>query len=284
MSLVRVYKSYSKINIALKVTGVLPGGFHSLEMVNMPLSLSDDITISISPEGCKTIVLCDALGDLPMEKNICYKAVELLRSKYRFNESVTVSIDKHIPFEAGLGGGSSNAATTLLALNEMLSLGIDYDVLCALGLQLGSDVPYFIRPLVAKLEGKGEIITPFKAKNHYYCLLVKPSFGLSTKAVYSICDEFERERIDIKGVIESLETGNDDRLATCIGNDLQKAACSLGSQIQDIINLMRHSGLPLSNMTGSGSTVFALSMRKNELERVSKALPAECSWYICETL
>lgn len=284
MPISKVYKSPAKINILLKVTGILPGGFHSLEMINFPLSLYDDISIFIDGNESHTTVVCDALPDLPMEKNICYKAIELLRSRYGFDANIMVTITKNIPSEAGLGGGSSNAATTLVACRELLGLDIDDEELSNIGLQLGSDVPYFFNPVVAKLTGKGEVISPLKAKNKYYCLLIKPSFGLSTKAIYSICDSFGRLNIDMDKAVRALEYGDDAMLAENIGNDLQAAACSLRPEINELVTLLRTNGINLSNMTGSGSVVFGLSKDKESLIQITNKLNPELSTYICEVL
>ena len=284
MATQREFKSPAKINLLLKVMGVLPGGFHSLEMINMPLSLCDTITIIVDGHDSRTTVKCDALPDLPMEKNICYKAVEILRERYHFTDDVTVIIDKNIPSEAGLGGGSSNAATTLMACKEMLNLTISDDELSVIGLQLGSDVPYFFNPTTAKLEGKGEIITPIKAANEYYCLLIKPPFGLSTKAIYSICDNFTRLPIDMEKAIDAIKYGDDRTLAENIGNDLQAAACSLEPEIQALVNQLRKCGISLSNMTGSGSVVFGLSKDKSLLESILKNVSQQYKTYICKTI
>lgn len=277
-NLIKTKKAYAKINVALQICGTLPDGYHSLKMLNLPLSLCDDVEISVSGNNSITHVVCDEMPDLPEDKNLCYKVVECLRSVYHFDSDVTVRIVKRIPSQAGLGGGSSDAATTASALVEMLGLDISNDELISLMMRFGSDIPYFFLNRPAILSGKGELIETIPiSQKQLYCLLIKPEEGLSTKDIYSCCDDFKREKIDIDALANSLFDGDLESASRYFGNDLYPAALSKLPILRTIIEDLRRKELCLSGMTGSGSTLFALSYDEGELKRY-KSLIDEKYW------
>ena len=263
-----VIKSVAKINLALQINGIREDGYHLLRMVNLPLELHDVIDIDMSPRYSVTHVTCDEMRLLGLRSNLCTRAVDLLRERFHFKDHFMIHIHKEIPFAAGLGGGSSNAAVVLVALNKMLKLGLSVEELCDIALPLGSDIPFFMRGGAALCEGIGEKTTPIHPKKQYFCLLVKPSEGLSTKDVYQHCDEYDRLPIRVDDVVKGLETGNDDLIASSFGNDLYPASCALLPVVKNIVDTLRADGLPLSAMSGSGSCCFALSdsLRKVKAE------------------
>ncbi len=253
-------KSYAKINLSLRVVGRRENGYHDLEMVNLPIELHDILEISILPDGSPdTFVTCDDIRLNSMRANLCTKAIAALRAKYRFKENFRIHIHKEIPFAAGLGGGSSNAAATMMALNKLLKLGATESELAEIGLSLGADVPYFIYTKPAKVTGIGEIIEPIKVKKTYYCLIVKPEKGLSTDDVYKKCDSFQRYEINTDKIIEGLRLGDDLLIEQNMGNDLMPPASSLLPDVGEIYSQLRKAGFGIACMSGSGSSLFALS-------------------------
>ena len=253
-------KSHAKINLSLKITGKRENGYHDLEMINLPLELHDTIEISLLPPGSPdTFITCDDIRLNSMRANLCQKAIEAMRAKYRFKENFMIHIHKEIPFAAGLGGGSSNAAATMLAVRKMLKLKATDEELEEIGLKLGADIPYFFLSKPAKVTGIGETIEPIKVKKKYFCLIVKPEKGLSTDSVYAICDRFQRYNIDTDKIIEGLAEGNDLLIEHHIGNDLMAPAESLLPEISEIYAILRKSGFGIACMSGSGSSVFALT-------------------------
>ena len=144
--------------------------------------------------------------------------------------------------------------------------------LCRLTLPLGSDIPFFIMGTPALAEGIGDKLTPIKPKKSYFCLLVKPNQGLSTKDVYTIADNFPRQTIDIEKVIRGLEEGNEDMIIEGMGNDLYLPACSLCPEVETIVKTLREDGFALSGMSGSGSCCFALSMDVHRLKAEQKKM------------
>ena len=251
-------KSYAKINVSLRVLGKREDGYHNLEMVNLPIELHDVVSVE-KIAGGDTYIICDDLRLMGLKTNLCQKAVEAMRNHYHFKENFMIHIHKEIPFAAGLGGGSSNAACVMMAINSLLKLKASIDDLVKLGRPLGADIPFFFYLKPAKVTGIGEIVEPIKCDHPYYCLLVKPEKGLSTKDVFVACDEFEAKRIDTEGVIKGLENGDDGFVSRSIGNDLMPAAVKLLPEVGEIYASLMDDGFTICQMSGSGSTVYALS-------------------------
>ena len=187
-------KSYAKINLSLDVIGKRVDGYHLLKMIMQSIDLCDDIKIEKSLEGIK--ISCDKEYVPTDSKNLVYKAAQLFFDTFEINSNgVNIDIVKNIPVAAGLAGGSSNAAAVLKAMRNMYMPDITDEKLMKLGLQIGADVPYFICGGTALCEGIGEIITPLKPFNNHIVVLVKPSFGVSTKDVY---EKLEINKTNIK--------------------------------------------------------------------------------------
>lgn len=258
-------KAFAKINLALKITGILPGGFHSLEMVNLPLDLFDLIDIDVYGHDSLTEVFCPAMPDLKPQSNLCFKAVDCLREKYGFNDNVKISITKNIPSQAGLGGGSSDAASVIAYLNDALKLEMTLSEMDNLAVRIGSDMPYFFRNTCCYLSGFGEKITPVKNNCDFFCLLIKPHEGLSTKEVYAESDYFDKQEIDINALVDALSGGDIDVISSVRGNDLEPAAIKMLPVIGEILRNLKSINGCVSGMSGSGSTVFALCNDVNVL-------------------
>lgn len=253
-------KSYAKINLSLRVVGRRDNGYHDLEMINLPIDLHDILEISVLPMGIPdTFVTCDDIRLNSMRANLCTKAIAAMREKYHFKQNFRIHIHKEIPFAAGLGGGSSNAAATMKAINSILKLGATDEELAEIGLRLGADVPFFIYTKPSKVTGIGEKIEPIKVKKTYHCLIVKPTKGLSTDDVYRVCDNFQRYNIDTEKILEGLRTGNELLIEQNMGNDLMAPASSLCPEVGEIYSQLRKEGFGIACMSGSGSSLFALS-------------------------
>lgn len=264
-----ILKPCAKINVCLKVTGVREDGYHLLRMVNLPIDLHDVIEIE-KINAVDTYIATDGLGWGAVQESICHKALDLLRKTYGFQENFNIKIHKEIPFAAGLGGGSSDAAFVMLAVKKILKLQISDEELNSLALKIGADVPYFLNPKPALLEGIGEKITYLDVKNKYYCLIVKPARGCSTQEIYQKCNDFQGTRIDVENVLKALKEGDDDLLQKSMGNDLQLPAESLLPEIGEIYSQFVKMGFRICGMTGSGSAMFALSTKEKEIKEAAK--------------
>jgi 4-diphosphocytidyl-2C-methyl-D-erythritol kinase len=253
-----VVKSYAKINVSLRVLSKREDGYHNLEMVNLPLELHDVIEIE-RMHGPDTYVTCDDIALSSAHHNLCAKAVEAMRTEFGFQDNFNISIHKEIPFAAGLGGGSSNAAAVMSALVTLLHLKATSEQLNKVALSIGADVPFFMTNKPALVTGIGEKIEVIPSKKSYNCLIVKPAKGLSTTDVFAIADKFERTAIDTPNVVKALANGDDALLAQSIGNDLYLPAQSLLPEVGKVVDSLRGDGLSLVCMSGSGSSVYALS-------------------------
>ena len=263
-------RSYAKINLCLNITGKRKDGYHELDMIMVPISLHDSLVVDLLKKSPDNFVTVDDFSIGTFNYNLATFSIDKLRSIYHFDEKFRILIHKVIPIQAGLGGGSSNAACSLKAVNEILNLGASDEELMEIGKTLGCDIPFFVKCKPARCKGLGEILEPIEIKNNYYVLLVKPEAGCSTREVYLAADSMDLKVCNVDNVIKALKEGDDDLLAASIGNALQAPAISLVPQIQTIIDELHDCGLKIVQQTGSGSAVFALSTDKKLLKKVLK--------------
>lgn len=262
-----IVKANAKINLALNVVGKREDGYHDLDMVMVPIGLYDTIEISLLSEEYETDLFLDDYSIPTDQRNTVLQAVMKLRERYSFTQEFAIDIHKEIPTEAGLGGGSSDAAAVLKAIVKMLHLPVQEQELLEIAKEIGADVPYFIKNEAAHVEGIGEKITSIKIKNAYSVLLVKPFLGCSTKEIFKRHAMKKNQSANIPLLIDGLETGNFEKIVQGSGNDLTSAASSLLGDIGRIIDKLHDFGLSCVNMSGSGSTIYALSEDRGVLEK-----------------
>ena len=265
-------RSFAKINISLNITKKREDGFHEIDSVMLPISLHDSLVVSKLKNATDNYVTVDDFSIGSFSYNLATFSIEKLHSVYHFDDKFRVLIHKVIPIQAGLGGGSSNAACTMKAVNSMLKLGATDEELIELSKPLGCDIPFFIKCKPARVQGVGEILNPINVKNNYYVLIVKPEAGCSTKEVYSLSDTLELKTCNLDNVVKALEEGDDELLEASMYNALQEPAIKMVPQIQTIIDELKGKGLRMVQVTGSGSAVFALSTDKKLLVKVLKEL------------
>ena len=265
-------RSFGKINICLNIRKKREDGFHEIDSVMLPISLHDSLVVSKLVNANDNYVTVDDFSIGTFTYNLATFAIEKLQGEYHFNDKFRILIHKVIPIQAGLGGGSSNAAFTMKAVNTMLKLGATDEKLIELATPLGCDIPFFIKCMPARVQGIGEILSPITVKNNYYVLIVKPEAGCSTREVYGLSDSMDLKTCDIDAVIKALEDGDDELLAQSISNALQEPAIKLVPAIQCIIDELHSFGLDIVQVTGSGSAVFAMSTNKSLLVKVLKKL------------
>ncbi len=280
----RSVKSYAKINISLNVVKKREDGYHELDSLMIPIDLHDSLIFSILKSSDDNFVTVDDYSEGLGHYNLASSAIDALSEKYGFNEKFRVYIHKVIPMQAGLGGGSSNAAFTLKTVNNILKLGATEEELMKIAAPLGADIPFFIPCTPSRCKGIGEKLEPITIKNNYYVLLVKPSAGCSTKEVFALADSKPYNHVDIDNVVKALETGDDDLLAASIGNSLEEAAMKVVPEIASIKQALLDKGLKIVLMSGSGSTVFALSTDYSALKKVAKEFEDKYFVEICKVL
>ena len=259
-----------KINIGLDVLRKRPDGYHDLSTVMIPVKGLYDI-VEVEPiEGSKTEFV--SLGikiDCPDEDNICVKAHRLMQERYGIG-SVRITLDKRVPFGAGLGGGSADGTMVILAINEIFSLGLDEQELIDIAAQLGSDTAFFVRNSPQLCEGRGELMTPIEIPElcGKWIVLVKPNEGVSTREAYA-------------GVVPAMpEVALSDRLKTPISewqqsvkNDFEKSVFAAHPIIEEIKQQLIDSGALYASMSGSGSTVFGIFASKEQAQKLASHTP-----------
>lgn len=267
-------KAYAKINLFLDVLSKRDDGYHNLDMVMLPVELHDLIQIDSSPSLKDNFITTDHV-DLQVTKyNLITVTLKEMDKRYNLKKRYIITVHKEIPISAGLGGGSSNAAAVIKAIEHYEKLKLSNEEEINLGASLGADVPYCLANKPAHVEGIGEKVTPIKMKKKYDVIIIKPSEGLSTKKVFTVSDEMELEHGDVNQVIKALETGDDALLEKSLFNGLEKASISLVPEIQKVKDTLKAMGFKLVLMSGSGSSVFALTtdhkfafLKYHELER-----------------
>lgn len=175
----------AKINLSLRVLGKRPDGFHEIESLMTPLSLADAIDIERGDASGGLAFTCDDPRLPADEGNLAFRAAKLFCERAGFAPDVRIALSKKVPHGAGLGGGSSDAATVLLGLNKLFNAGLSREHLCALAAELGSDVPFFIWESAAVCRGRGERVSPVSFSEKRPLVLLKPPFGVPTPWAYS---------------------------------------------------------------------------------------------------
>ncbi len=264
-------KAYAKINLTLDVTGVLENGYHSIASVMQTISLYDEISVEKNQVG-EIRLFSDGgkfADGMPLdEKNTCHKAARVFLEHVGITDGVDIHIKKNIPSQAGLGGGSSDAATVLRLLNRLFETNLSYDELRELGIKVGADVPFLVTGGCALCEGMGEILTPIEKNLSGYLLLIKPDFGISTPEAYRLFDEKKLPYgQSAKKVAERLSNGSTINPIT--SNDLEDAIGSTEIMILEI-RLIMHKAKAVM-MTGSGSCVYGRYKTKKAAEEAAKA-------------
>ena len=248
-----VVKSPAKINIGLNIISKREDGFHNLETIFYPLNLFDEIKFTRSDKFSFNS------NDENLNKestNLIIRAKELLENEFGIPILADIFLNKNIPIGAGLGGGSSNAASTLITLIKLFDLKIEKSHLSNLALKLGSDVPYFLNPVPCYAESRGEILVPIKLKLDKYLLVVNPGIHVATKWAFGLIKP-KMPAYSLKSLISKSEMEIEEvmRLAS---NDFEKIVFGHFPEIKEIKGRMLHLGAKHSMMTGTGSTVWAL--------------------------
>lgn len=271
-------KAHAKINLCLNVVGRRNDGYHELEMIMVPIRLHDNVFIERSEQDSFT---CSDETLAMNETNTIVKAVHLLREEYNFKECFHIHIEKHIPMQAGLAGGSADAAAVLRGINELLHLGISIDDLAMLGKKVGADVPFCVKQTCAMVKGIGEDITPFPMNCDFSILLVKPDKGVNTGKAFQMLD-FNKCVHPNCDIVKTCCEGNDfEGIASSIGNTLEYSAFQMVPEIADIKHKLTALGFPAVLMSGSGSTVFALTRDLSMIEDAKRVFDQE--YFTCVT-
>ncbi|MHC9539889.1 MAG: 4-(cytidine 5'-diphospho)-2-C-methyl-D-erythritol kinase [Vulcanimicrobiota bacterium] len=262
------YKSHAKVNLYLRVGACRADGFHEVQTLLQAISLSDELGFR-SGEGGMTLSTDPGFQAPPLQNNLIYRAYEAVCRHTAVLRGVEVTLKKTIPVGGGLGGGSSNACTTILALNKLWNLGLSKNELLSIALSLGSDVPFFLCGGTAYAEGRGERITPLDDINSIYMVLVKPPFSISTVDAYRWFDE----------AMYSLKIFNPEELSSppdpeeiMLFNSFEEVLFPRFPLLREIKESLLKEGCKGALLSGSGSTVFGITDTEEKASSIAGAI------------
>lgn len=257
-------RAYAKINLALKVVNKREDGYHDLKMVMAPISLHDLIYIDKTPKG---IIIKSNSSILPTNKsNIMYQIVTKMQKLYNLDGGVEIFIYKHIPTQAGLGGGSADGAAILHAMNQLYELNLSNQELAVIGKEVGADIPFCIYNQMAYVEGIGEKLHFIESDFKAHILLVKPKKGVSTKKAFENLHIDQIGQANLDQMINAIEANDYQAVIANMTNSLEENAIKAVKEIKEIKAKLLELGFDNALMTGSGSCVFGITKDAETLE------------------
>lgn len=277
-----ILRSHAKINLSIQLLGRRSDGYHEIVTLMETVDLADDVQITTQETG--TTVTCTDPAIPTDRRNLVTKAADLVRKRYGLgDQGVRINIVKRIPVAAGLAGGSGNAAMTLHGLNKIWALELQKESLMRLAADLGSDVPFCLYGGAAVASGRGEKVEWLKESGPRHYVLVSPPLAVSSEWAYG------RWKLgltkDVQGInlISSvMQTGDAEKLATCLRNDLEPGVRAAFPEVRRARRLLEDAGLEGILMSGSGPTVFGLVPDRSTAERIKSDLQkkVESSWRV----
>jgi 4-diphosphocytidyl-2-C-methyl-D-erythritol kinase len=258
----------AKINLSLKILSRREDGFHEIETLITPITLCDEITIDKRDSRSGIEFHCDDPSVPKGDDNLAVRAANLFFETTKLTPGVSIGLKKKIPHGAGLGGGSSDAASTLLALNELFETKLPREALAKMGETIGSDIPFFIFQSAAICKGRGERVTPLKLQQRLSILLLKPAFAVSTAWAYSRWQD-SREIPRVRYAMQEFA-------GQTLVSDLERSVFEKFVFLAELkMWLLKQPEVGAALMSGSGSTVFAVMRPSTDVDLVAKRAKSE---------
>lgn len=263
-------KACAKINLCLHIPFIHDNGYHELDSVFQSIGLFDVVTLQKVPE---IAVVCDA-PDIPSgPENIAYRAARAMVQEAG-TEGVRIIIEKRIFSQAGLGGGSADAAAVIFGMNRLYQIGLNEQTMMRIGAKIGADVPFFIRGGCMRARGIGDILTPLCNPFDHDLIILKPKSGIKTPECYRRFDALGGMGGSADAMIAAMERKDEKGYLEAVHNALQPAAAELVPKIQNALDALVLAGAKAAAVTGSGSAVFGL-FEKGTAAAAEKKLKAE---------
>ena len=260
----KIVKANAKINLGLNILGKNEDGYHELDMMMAPISLYDTLNIKFFQKKGNLILKSNIKGVPLNEKNIIYKIYEAFYNETSLQrENIEVYLDKNIPFQAGLGGGSSDGAFFLKTLNEYHKSPLTLQEMIDLGKKIGADIPFFIVNETVRAKGIGEILEKTINNLDAKIILIKPNFGISTAEAYRGYSQLtEKKWADIDKIVEGLKENNLSKVIDNVENHLQQTSLLLNNNVKTFEEKLAKISKNFK-MSGSGSCYYLISDKDN---------------------
>lgn len=275
----------AKVNLILRVGPPLPNGYHNLWSLMQAVGLTDELTIRVDSAFSGIRFDCEGLALADPTDNLVYRAADLVLQKTGAAVGVEISLRKQIPVAAGLGGGSSDAAATIMGLSRLLKCGWSWEDMIPLGQQLGSDVPFFFAAPTAVIQGLGEQISPITISGDRWILLVNPGFPIHTKSAYRRLD-------DVRGADIQTDSWRDnfngtslaswDEVLPLIQNDFEDVLLEDYPELAHLKEALMQAGAEAALVSGSGATMFGIFSDESMARLAEAKLPgsSECRVFV----
>ncbi len=271
-------KAYAKINLTLDITGVRPDGFHGLRSVMAPTTLCDTLTFAKSDSfafDCSIKELCG-------EDNLCVRAAKLFFENAEIPPEISIYLEKNIPFPAGLGGGSADAACVLRGLNEFYGNPIAKEKLFSLAEKLGSDVPFCLLNSAALCEGRGEILTTINGMPELDIVIAIGKARLKTPEVFRAYDSLMPDvRNDTERLLNAIKTNSKGVLISAFGNAFEPITDILAPETKELRSIMLSLGATNSRLSGSGPSVYGVFENAHKAEACAEKLKKMGYFAVC---
>jgi 4-diphosphocytidyl-2-C-methyl-D-erythritol kinase len=282
-----ILPSFAKINWALHIRGRRPDDYHELQTIFQTVTLHDRLRFTVRSDA-RIEISCDVQGIPVDESNLIYRAAAALQKRYDIECGVTVELEKHIPSGGGLGGGSSNAAVTLLALAELWRIETSGSELAEMGAILGADVPFFFTGGTALGEGLGTKIRPLADVADLMLLIVTPGVKVLTRDAYNLLNAPALTKANDDIILSSSRADAQipDSVPYRLYNDFERVVLRLEPEIERAKNALMVAGARAGLLAGSGSSVFGVFDNSESQEHAARTLSAEQRWRVfsCATL
>ena len=271
----------AKVNLILKVLERLPNGYHRLWSVMQTVGLTDELEIRLSSAFQGVRLECPGSELPPDSSNLVFRAAKAVLERSHVTLGVELVLRKYIPMGAGLGGGSSDAAATVLGLNHVLQLGWSVAEMTGIGQTLGSDVPFFFHAPSAIVQGSGEDLLPVTIHGDRWVVLVNPGFSIATKTAYDQLDRSRTQAPELPDVFKNFECRREfdwDDFLPFMANDFEEVLLKEYPALSQVHSQLKRAGAEVTLVSGSGATVFGIFQSEQDALRAKTVMEGMGAW------
>lgn len=258
-------RAYAKINLALDVFNIRENGYHDIKSIMVPVNFYDELEINVADENQ---YICNKKYIRFDSDNSIIKTINVIQDRFNIKDKYYINLNKIIPIQAGLSGGTADAASVLRIFKKIYNLQLTKQEERDICVSVGADVLFNYYNTPAIVSGIGDVVEPIKIKKEYYVVIIKPRTGISTRNAYEKLDMKVCDHPDIDKLKCAFENG--ESIDGLLGNSLEQPAMILNPEIKKIKNMLIENGARNVLMTGSGSSVFAISEEPNETEKLAQ--------------